>query len=85
MRDDPASPFVSGQAYPYPTGDSPNGANCLNALRVGNGNPSDKRDFSNHLTRGDENAPVGIVGVGVNVFSRGALMSRNGLVLIRSK
>ena len=45
MRNDPAPHFVSGRTYPDPAGDSPNGANCLNACGVANGNPSNKREF----------------------------------------
>ncbi len=73
MRDDPAPPFVSGRTYPYPTGDSPTGANCLNACGAANGNPAGKRDFSDYLTRGYGHAPVGTTKAGVNgLFDMGA-------------
>ena len=40
-------------------------ANCLNACGSANGNPSGKRDFSDYLTRGDRQDPVGTTLVGV--------------------
>lgn len=73
MRNDPAPPFVFGRTYPYLTGDSANGVNCLNAFSEANSNPIEKRDFSNHLTRGDGHALVGTTRVGVNcLFEMGA-------------
>ena len=66
MRDDLAPPLVSGRTYLYPTGGSPTGANCLHACGAVNGNPTDKRDFSDYLTRGYGRALVGTTKAGVN-------------------
>ena len=73
MRDNPPPPFVSGRTYPYPTGDSPNGANCLGACGAVKGNPAGKQEFSDYLNRGYGHARVGTTKAGVNgLFDMGA-------------
>ena len=73
MRDNPPSPFVSGRTYPYPTGDSSNGANCLGACGAAKGNPAGKKEFSDYLNRGYGHARVGTTKAGVNgLFDMGA-------------
>ncbi len=60
-RPQPPAPFVSGKTYPYPTGDSPEGANCLQgcgpSLSVQHGVP---------LIRGTGHALTGSTRKGVN-------------------
>lgn len=67
-RASPPEPFKRGKTYPYPTGDSPTGANCLgecgNAVNV---------DYSALLDRGRGHAKVGMSRPGVNgLFDMGA-------------
>jgi formylglycine-generating enzyme required for sulfatase activity len=66
MRDDPPPPFVTGKTYPYPTGDSPDGANCLRECGNATGNPRDKIDHSEVLMRGHGHASAGSTAAGVN-------------------
>jgi formylglycine-generating enzyme required for sulfatase activity len=67
-RDAPA-PFRTGQAYPYPTGDSPAGANCLQDC----GPATAALDRSARLTRGIGPARAGTTKAGVNgLFDMGA-------------
>lgn len=67
-RQQPESPFEQGASYPYPTGESPIGANCLNDC-----GPTIALDFSKVLTRGIGPAPVASSKKGVNgLFDMGA-------------
>ena len=67
-RQEPGSGFVSGKQYPYPTGDSPEGANCLS--ECGYRPPV---SYSKVLDRGIGPAPVGSTKQGVNgLYDMGA-------------
>ncbi len=64
----PTEGFRRGQSYPYPTGDSPAGANCLSDC-----GPTPAVDYSSVLDRGRGHAKVGISKAGVNgLFDMGA-------------
>ena len=68
-RADPPAPFRAGQTYPYPTGDSPAGANCLQDC----GPVTAALDRSSRLTRGIGPARAGTTKAGVNgLFDMGA-------------
>jgi formylglycine-generating enzyme required for sulfatase activity len=60
-RVDPPEPFRTGTTYPYPTGETPEGANCLADC-----GPSPAIDNSAVLTRGAGHAPAGTTKAGVN-------------------
>ena len=67
-RPAPPAPFQSGRTYPYPTGDSPQGANCL-------GDCGNKAQPVSHAvsSRGRGHALVGTTVAGVNgLFDMGA-------------
>ena len=67
-RPDPSAPFETGKTYPYPTGSSPEGANCLSDC-----GPTPAIDYSDVLTRGTGHAPAGVTPPGVNgLFDMGA-------------
>ena len=69
----PASPFVAGKTYPYPTGDTPIGANCLRDCGNATGNPVNKTDYSEYLMRGYGHAKTGSTLSGVNgLYDMGA-------------
>ncbi|XDZ65902.1 formylglycine-generating enzyme family protein [Alphaproteobacteria bacterium LSUCC0684] len=73
MREKPAAPFQAGTTYPYPTGKSPEGANCLADCGSMTGNPYDKTDYSIHLDRGYGHARAGSTTAGVNgLYDMGA-------------
>ncbi len=67
-RAQPTPPFEAGRTYAYPTGDSPQGANCLGDC----GNTA--RPVAHAVTtRGRGHAPVGTTAMGVNgLFDMGA-------------
>lgn len=68
LRTDPPAPFQTGRAYPYPTGDSPRGANCLDDCGT-----TPAIDHSAKLRRGIGHAPVGRTPAGVNgLYDMGA-------------
>lgn len=68
-RPAPPAPLRPGQTYPYPTGDSPLGANCLNDC----GPPAAALDRSARLTRGIGPARAGTTKAGVNgLYDMGA-------------
>ena len=68
QRATPPPPFRRGRHYPYPTGDSPMGANCLGAC-----GPTPAIDHSARLDRGRGHAPVGRSKAGVNgLYDMGA-------------
>lgn len=60
-RDNPPKPFARGRTYPYPTGESAKGANCL-----GDCGPTPAIDHSSVLTRGRGHAPAASSIAGVN-------------------
>jgi formylglycine-generating enzyme len=63
-RESPSAPFARGRTYPFPTGASPEGAQCL-----GDCGPAAKRRAVNHgarLWRGDGHARVTATPAGVN-------------------
>lgn len=67
-RPRPAAPFERGKTYPYPTGMTATGANCLNDC-----GKTTAMDFSAHLNRGIGPAPVATSAVGVNgLYDMGA-------------
>ena len=72
-RDAPPPPFIAGRTYPYPTGDSPVGANCLRDCGAATGNPVGKPDYSTFLMRGYGHARTGSTRAGVNgLYDMGA-------------
>jgi sulfatase modifying factor 1 len=73
LRAAPPSPFVKGRTYPFPTGDTPAGANCLRDCGSATGNPAGKTDYTDRLMRGHGHATAGSTGAGVNgLFDMGA-------------
>lgn len=73
QRRAPPAPFRRGVTYDYPTGDSPQGANCLGECGTETAPISGKRDYSQQLYRGFGHAPVGRTKQGVNgLFDMGA-------------
>lgn len=67
-RVSPPPPFQQGEDFPYPTGNSPAGANCLNDCGY-----SSELDNSAVLTRGAGHALVGSTKPGVNgLYDMGA-------------
>lgn len=67
-RPEPPPPFARGRTYPYPTGESPLGANCL-----GDCGPTPALDHAAVLDRGRGHAPAGTTRAGVNgLFDMGA-------------
>ena len=68
QRLDLPKPFLQGQTYQYPTGDSPKGANCLRDC-----GKTPAIDYSSELTRGIGHARVGTTYAGVNgLYDMGA-------------
>lgn len=68
FRNTPPAPFETGRTYPYPTGESPVGANCLEDC-----GPTPAIDHREKLLRGVGHAPVGRTKQGVNgLFDMGA-------------
>lgn len=64
----PPAPFEPGVTYPYPTGDSPEGANCLSGC-----GEAPFIDHSAKLNRGRGHAAVGTTTAGVNgLYDMGA-------------
>ena len=64
QRASPPAPFVRGKTYPYPTGDMPDGAQCL-----GDCGPAAKSRAIRHgavLLRGEGHAKAGATRAGVN-------------------
>jgi len=67
-RADPPPGFAPGRTYPYPTGESPEGANCL-----GDCGPVEIVAVGPEITRGRGHARVGTTRPGVNgLFDMGA-------------
>lgn len=60
-RANPPAPLQNGKTYPFPTGETPDGANCLSDC-----GPSPAMDNSAVLTRGIGHAPAGTTKAGVN-------------------
>jgi sulfatase modifying factor 1 len=72
-RRTPPAGFVTGKTYPYPTGERPNGANCLGDCAIERNPPARKRDYGKFLWRGNGHAPAGSTVEGVNgLFDMGA-------------
>lgn len=68
MRTEPPAPFEAGKTYSYPTGDTPEGANCLSEC----GDVSHV-DYSDRLDRGHGHAKAGTTRPGVNgLYDMGA-------------
>jgi sulfatase modifying factor 1 len=68
FRLNPPLPFVTGVTYTYPTGDTPEGANCLNDCGL-----TPAIDYSAQLSRGIGHALAGTTKAGVNgLFDMGA-------------
>jgi formylglycine-generating enzyme required for sulfatase activity len=68
QRLDPPKPFVQGQTYLYPTGDTPEGANCL-----GDCGNAPATDYSSVLTKGIGPARAATTMAGVNgLYDMGA-------------
>lgn len=68
FRSNPPLPFLTGFTYPYPTGDTPVGANCLRDC-----GPTPAVDYSARLSRGIGHAIAGTTKAGVNgLFDMGA-------------
>lgn len=64
----PSPPFERGRTYPYPTGDSPEGANCL-----GDCGKTSATDYSAVLERGRGHAKARTTGPGINgLYEMGA-------------
>ena len=63
QRPKPPQPFTRGQTYQYPTGDTPEGANCL-----GDCGDAPAINYSSKLSRGTGHARVGTTSAGVNGF-----------------
>lgn len=61
QRESPPPPFEAGRTYPFPTGTTPEGANCL-----GDCGAASAIDYSEVLQRGAGHAPVGTTIQGVN-------------------
>ena len=69
----PPDGFERGRTYPYPTGNAPQGANCLSECGAEEGLQNKKKDFSPVLYRGAGHAPIGITRPGVNgLYDMGA-------------
>ena len=67
-RANPPTPFKTGETYPYPTGSSPQGANCL-----GECGAAPAIDYSSALMRGKGPARAGTTQRGVNgLYDMGA-------------
>jgi len=68
LRRNPPAPFEVGVTYPYPTGATPKGANCLRDCGT-----APAIDYSSRLSRGTGHAPAGTTRAGVNgLFDMGA-------------
>lgn len=67
-RSNPPAPLIAGKTYPYPTGDSPAGANCLEGCGA-----AKAVDYSQLLSRGRGPALAGTTKAGVNgLYDMGA-------------
>lgn len=60
-RDNPPAPFETGKQYPYPTGETPDGANCLADCGA-----TGHLGYVDRLMRGFGPVPVGTSKAGVN-------------------
>jgi formylglycine-generating enzyme required for sulfatase activity len=68
QRPKPPQPFTRRQTYQYPTGDTPEGANCL-----GDCGDTPAIDYSSKLSRGTGHARAGTTSTGVNgLYDMGA-------------
>ena len=72
-RAKPADGFKEGKIYEYPTGDFPQGANCLSDCGAEKVLKNKKQDYGSILTRGNGHSPVGLSRRGVNgLYDMGA-------------
>jgi len=72
-RKNPSDGFQKGKTYRFPTGDSPQGANCLNECEIEAFPPPGKNNYSSVLDRGSGQARIGTTRKGVNgLFDMGA-------------
>jgi formylglycine-generating enzyme required for sulfatase activity len=68
LRSQPPAPFETNKTYPYPTGQNPQGANCLNEC-----GKTQALDYRQSLSRGIGHAKVGTTARGVNgLYDMGA-------------
>ena len=73
QRPSPPAPFVTGTTYRYPTGNTPDGANCLSDCGIEATPPLNKPDYSSLLWRGSGHAWAGSTKQGVNgLYEMGA-------------
>jgi sulfatase modifying factor 1 len=69
----PPAPFVTGTTYRYPTGNTPDGANCRSDCGTEVTPPANKPDYSPLLWRGSGHARAGSTKQGVNgLYDMGA-------------
>ena len=69
----PTDGYVTGKTYPYPTGESPAGANCLSDCDAETLLVDKKKNYHVKLNRGLGHAPVGVSKQGVNgLYDMGA-------------
>ena len=57
-RENPTEGFQKGKTYRFPTGDSPEGANCLKECQIEAFPPPGKKKYSINLRRGGQVMPV---------------------------
>ena len=69
----PTDGYITGRTYPYPTGESPAGANCLSDCDAETLLVDKKKNYHVKLNRGLGHAPVGVSKQGVNgLYDMGA-------------
>ena len=73
IRENPTDGFQKGKTYRFPTGDSPEGANCLKECQIEAFPPPGKKNYSIKLRRGAGHARVATTKKGVNgLYDMGA-------------
>ena len=72
-RENPTDGFQKGKTYRFPTGDSPEGANCLKECQIEAFPPPGKKNYSIKLRRGAGHARTATTKKGVNgLYDMGA-------------
>ena len=72
-RENPTDGFQKGKTYRFPTGESPEGANCLKECQIEAFPPPGKKNYSIKLRRGAGHARVATTKKGVNgLYDMGA-------------